>query len=1247
MALQPQVISVPLELGIDTKNSPVLLGQRSVALIQNVKFTKGANGQMVARNGYLSMSGTITAGSALAQLNGELDVIDSGLLKAYIPSTSSWVSRGSVATPVPSLTPLVSNSYNQSIPDAATLLGVTVAAWVDTRGGGVWFKVVDAVSGGILQAEAALSTVSVLVNPRVIALPATSQIAILASVVTATGVYAWFIDCTAPTVAPGIPATVVASTLQSTKFDAVYVPGGTPYICIVSESTLGYAQASTVNASTLTVVATGVIRASVVAMIACVLAGNGNFVVVSQLATSAVDMDFLTPSTLASVATFNIGAGLTNVYSGLAMVQGTASTQVRFYGNFPASGGLPAGVDVYQCDQSGGFAGSSGRLVNSAQMVSNPTLVNGVAYTLVALQSTVQPTYFLMQAPSTINGTSIIVGRYLALEAGQVPTSPRFTHAFTTATGIAFAVPVLRSLVSSGGTPIVLTGLDILSLDFTIRKLATIQLGQDLEIAGGLPQLYDGTSITENGWNAVPDAVTLKLLSSQIGLAMLSDGTSGDLADTVKQSFTITIPINQVIPGNDAALLLNQTEYVTIGGSDAFWFSVGGTQSAPTTLGSLTLHELLVPVNASATLIAFLLGDPTVGLINTVFSGTGFAATVAGNVVTVTATAAGAEPRPQTISQFNTALVNTGSGLSKAIVDVNCIPGNMIVGGQYFTFDVNLSGTDTIFYAWFSVSGVGADPTPAGVPNNPIPLTILSTDNESQVAAKLATQITAFTAAHVTATVINGPILQIQANANAESYYAPTNGTTGAGLGTVGGVATNQWDSYYFTGYYEAIDAQGQLSRSGPATPVQLFIPAYGYGNAHVQVTVSNLYLTARPTFDIVVERTIANGLIFYRDTSPTSFLFNGAGGLTQATYVDSITDAALQANEAMYTQPLQAISVLPNIVPQEYTQAAVFEDMLFTNDCENVYRWWPSKDFQAGVQVEWANQSITFDPTGGPTVTAIAMDTNLIVFAQSRIWAVSGFGPGPNGQGQAFQVSLVSSTIGCRDAGSVVLLQNGILFKSFKGWSLLDRALQTHYVGLEVEAYNSDVCVSAQVIPNTTEVRCLCASGTTLLYDYQYNQWGTFTNHLGTDSIVFGGAYYYLPAAGTPLLEDVGYYEDNSTGYPFLLKTAWLKPGAIQGFARVWHAYLQGMFPATNPVQVQIAYDYNPTVIDTFTLTPTADQIQIRISPSRQKCESMQFTIQDTAPWQSAKKMTLNAIDLELGLKKGGYKRLGNPGNL
>lgn len=1249
MALVPQVISVPLQLGIDTKNSPILVGQRSVTLIQNVKFTKGAAGQMVPRNGYLSMAGAITAGSSLAQLNNELDVIDQGLLKAYFPSTSSWVSRGSVSTPIPSLTPLVSNSYNQSIPDAASLNGVTVAAWMDSRGG-VWTKVIDATSGGIIQAEAQLN--ATLVNPRVVAIPSTGKIFVLASTTISGGIFAWLIDTASPTTPPAGPTTIVATTINGTPFDAVYVPGATPYLCLVSRTTLGYAQVETYNVGTMGTVTTSTLRASIIIAQACVIAGNGNLAVVTQLATTAIDVDFLTPATLASVATFNVAA--TNpVYTGFAMVQGTAITQVRFYGNFNATGTLPCGVDTYQCDQSGGFAASTGRLVNSAQMISNPTLVNGVAYTLVALQSTAQPTYFLMQAPSVINGSAIIVGRYLALNAGQVPSSQRFTHAFTTSTGIAFAVPVQRSLVSSGGAPIVLNGLDILALDFTTRKLSTIQLGQDLSLAGGLPQLYDGTAITENGWNAVPDSISLKLLSSQIGLAMISDGTSGGIA--VKQSFTITIPINQVTPGNDAALLLNQTEYVTIGGSDAFWFSVGGTQSAPTTLGALTLHELLVPVNASATLIAFLLGDPTVGLINTVFGGTGFAATVSGNVVTVTATAAGAEPRPQTISQFNTALVNAGSGVSKAIVDVNCIPGNMIVGGQYFTFDVNLSGTDTIFYAWFSVSGVGADPQPAGVPNNPIPLTILSTDNETQVAAKLATQITAFTAAHVTATVVNGPILQIQANANAKSYYAPTNGTVGAGLGTVGAVATNQWDSYVFTGYYEAVDAQGQLARSGPAVPVLLKIPAYGYGNAHVQVTVSNLYLTARPTFDIVVERTIANGTIFYRDTSSTSFLFNGAGGLTQATYMDSVTDAVLQGNEAMYTQPLQAISVLPNIVPHEYTQAAIFEDMLFTNDCENPYRWWPSKDFQSGVQVEWGAQSITFDPTGGPTVAALAMDANLIVFAQSRIWAVSGFGPGPNGQGQPFQVTLVASTVGCRDAGSVVLMPNGILFKSYKGWFLLDRALQTHYVGLPVEAYNADVCVSAQVIPSTTEVRCLCASGTTLLYDYQFDQWGTFTDHTGTDSIIFGGAYYYLPAAGTPLLEDVGYYGDNTTGYPFLLQTAWLKPGAIQGFARVWHAYLQGFFPGTNPIQVQIAYDYNPTVVDTFTLNPTAgsgnvlaDQIQLRISPSRQKCEAMQFTIQDTAPfWQYAKKMALNSIDLELGVKRGGFKRLGNPGNI
>src|ERR1700722_12743779 len=148
MALQKTVISIPMEMGVDTKNDPVLINKARLESMQNGRFIKGANGQLQSRNGYqplpieIADGGTLSVGQALAQLNGEQDVIDAGFFRALSPTQQKWVTRAPITACVPSVLPIVRNNYDQTAPDSATLQNVTVYSWIDARGG-VWFKVLD------------------------------------------------------------------------------------------------------------------------------------------------------------------------------------------------------------------------------------------------------------------------------------------------------------------------------------------------------------------------------------------------------------------------------------------------------------------------------------------------------------------------------------------------------------------------------------------------------------------------------------------------------------------------------------------------------------------------------------------------------------------------------------------------------------------------------------------------------------------------------------------------------------------------------------------------------------------------------------------------------------------------------------------------------------------------------------------------------------------------------------------------
>ena len=1266
--LQKQVISVPMGLGVDTRNNPVLVDKQRLTSATNVRFTKGALGELPPRNGYantlgnsINGGGTLSAGQALANLGNEIDTISNSELYAYSPTLALWQAKAQFIAATASRQPIVRTNHGLNSPESATANGVTFYAWADDRGG-VYFKVVDQASGTVLHAESVLDSFGG--NPRMVTRQAAGGISCIYST-TAGALKIATVFFATPTAAPTI-AVLGSSLLASLPFEAFTVPSQTA-IAIAFLNSSSYLQVSTFDwVSLASIATTGVVRSVAVLTVTGCLDGNGNLAVATQVAgvgNHTMYMDFLDPAALTSVASYN-NSRQAGPISTIAPDQSSAA-RVEVYVNVlevgPAVGGRitsAAYIDRTTWDEGTGFV-SEGVLCRGCSLISMPFIQNGNTWILVANVSTVQPTYFMISAGGLTSG--FVYGRYVALNAGQSPPSPsqRLTQATDEENGVKqLAVIVEAQLESVAGLPVVVPGIDLLTIDFiTSQSINSAQLGADLEFVGGVPQIYDGVHLTEVGFNMFPEQMSALLVSSVIGVTNIVDADNS----AIPQSFKITIPVNQDFSGNDGAVLrqtaewYGTSEYVLIGSAttsggvmDAFWFSADGT-AAPTQLGSVPLHSILVTSSQSASAIAALLAASITASI-----GTACTATASGNVVTVTAKNNVFKPRPATFSQFGLCErndVHTGAAL------ITCQRGKCIQPSQYFL--LNGFGTESgLAYVWFTVDGVGSDPSPPGynwvnplsLVSDSIPVAILSTDTESQVANKLAAAFNAYTpdTGGVTFTasqIASGPVINLAISANISEVPSPVGqlpSTVGAGLGTVGAVAANQWDSYTYTAIYESQDVQGQLGRSAPAVSTQVRIPAYGLGNAQVELQVQSLYLTNRANVDVAIFRTLTLGSLFYRVTSPTSLLYNSGSG-APLSYLDSTQDSTLQGNELLYCQPLLPNQVIANNCPPSNSQLAVFQDQLWSNDGEDPQLWWFSKSFTTGVQVEWSlEQTIRFEPTAGPTIAAMAMDSNLLVFGSHGIWAVAGSGPDSTGAGQAFQVQLVSSAAGCRDPGSLALTPDGIIFKSSKGFMLINRGLQVSYIGDAVTAYNADNVVAADVIPNTNEVRFLCRSGTTLLYDYQYQQWCPHSNN-GVDSIIFGGNYYVLTTAGLVLEEQAGVYADNGTAFFYSVTTAWLKPGAIQGFGRLWKVLLEGNFPSGIGVLVQIAYDYNPSIVDSFTFTPGSALRQFRVFPSRQTCQAMRLSITDTGALSSSQKLALNSIDLEVGLRKGSFKKLGN----
>jgi len=161
-----------------------------------------------------------------------------------------------------------------------------------------------------------------------------------------------------------------------------------------------------------------------------------------------------------------------------------------------------------------------------------------------------------------------------------------------------------------------------------------------------------------------------------------------------------------------------------------------------------------------------------------------------------------------------------------AIAEINTISDIDLSGlaaGDYFT----LSSTTTDYYAWFTIDGAGVDPTPGGTG---IPIAVLSTDTDNQVAVKTAAALHAVGGAGV---VFNVP-------APAGTSIVITNvvaGLTNGGAHAADGAAATGWT---FNNTLAGADEDGS---------------APGLGHTEVKVTVvtgdSNLAVATKTAIAI------------------------------------------------------------------------------------------------------------------------------------------------------------------------------------------------------------------------------------------------------------------------------------------------------------------------------------------------------------------------------------------------------------
>jgi hypothetical protein len=417
---------------------------------------------------------------------------------------------------------------------------------------------------------------------------------------------------------------------------------------------------------------------------------------------------------------------------------------------------------------------------------------------------------------------------------------------------------------------------------------------------------------------------------------------------------------------------------------------------------------------------------------------------------------------------------------------------------------------------------------------------------------------------------------------------------------------------------------------------VQLNIPTLRITDKKIDTT--NL-LVENPVV-LSVYRTQLNQSVYYRVTKVASPIYNDVE-VDYKQFFDTTSDDALGGSDLLYTTG----GVVENIEIPAVEVMTSYRNRLIGVPSENPYQWWYSKQVIPGSPVEFNDTFVqNIDQFGGPITGLITMDDKLIFFKQSLIYYVVGDGPTATGINNDFsQPQLISTDSGCINKKSIVLTPVGTMYKSSKGIYLLTRSLEAKYIGSEVEGYNDFEITSAILVSNFNQVRFSLSNGKTLMYDYYFQQWSVFTNYNLNDAAVLGASpslptYYFIDSTGKTYRETNGQYLDDGAYIKLKVQTNWLNMAGLQGYERFYKVLVLGHYKSPHNLTFNAYFDFDETSFQETVIPVETDPgvYQYRIFLSRQKCESIRFSLEDSGVAPLGEGFYLSAIAFEIGIKQG-----------
>ena len=459
--------------------------------------------------------------------------------------------------------------------------------------------------------------------------------------------------------------------------------------------------------------------------------------------------------------------------------------------------------------------------------------------------------------------------------------------------------------------------------------------------------------------------------------------------------------------------------------------------------------------------------------------------------------------------------------------------------------------------------------------------------------------------------------------------------------------------TYFYRAVYAWRDNYGQLHRSLPSDQLSVDVPQVTVNYYTNTLRLYCLNLTEKNDVEIELYRTEADGTLLYKVSTFSAGTLNDKAA-EYITYVDTVADIDAIEGEPLYTTG----GVLENDAANSSRYITTYKNRIILLDSDGFGIQY-SKIREENGPVEFnASLHIPLDERGGEGTCLIVMDDHVIIFKKRAIFALTGEGPNNLGEQDDFRLPyLINSDVGCVDPNSIIIMPDGIMFKSEKGIYLLTRGFQTQYIGAEVEAFNDSVVTSATLLSAVNQVRFTTDSNVTLMYDYFHKRWYPYKNISAVDSTIYNDSFVYLKSDGTVNSESTN-YDDAGQYIKTKIVSAWIQLANIQGFERFYRLMLLGSYKSKHKLRVSFSYDFNPTwihsvVIDMATALPVTTYgtdeygdespyggeyplYQWEIFPKLQKCESFRFKIEDFKDDDNGAAYSISNFAMIIGVKTG-----------